>query len=82
MLTSNRKDGYLAKSLISSTPEHGAETLTHLWREANLAETYLSNLPVQSQELENTANYEKLDAEIKKTNDFLMTLKELHNHLD
>ena len=33
-------------------------------------------------ELENTANYEKLDAEIKKTNDFLMTLKELHNHLD
>ena len=26
---------YLAKSLISSTPEHGAETLTNLWREAN-----------------------------------------------
>ena len=29
---------YLAKSLISSTPEHGAETLTHVWREANLAQ--------------------------------------------
>lgn len=28
---------YLAKSLISTTPEHGAETLTHLWREAGLA---------------------------------------------
>lgn len=28
---------YLAKSLISTTPEHGAETLTHLWREADLA---------------------------------------------
>ena len=23
---------YLAKSLISSTPEHGAETLTNVWR--------------------------------------------------
>ena len=30
---------YLAKSMISSTPEHGAETLTHLWREANLAQS-------------------------------------------
>ena len=28
-------------------------------------------------ELENTANYDKLDAEIKKTNEFMMTLKEL-----
>lgn len=33
-------------------------------------------------ELENTATYEKLDEEIKKTNEFLMTLKELQKHLD
>lgn len=33
-------------------------------------------------ELENTANYDKLDAEIKKTNEFLMTLKELQKNLD
>ena len=33
-------------------------------------------------ELENTANYEKLDEEIKKTNEFIMTLKELQQHLD
>lgn len=33
-------------------------------------------------ELENTANYEKLDEEIRKTNEFLMTLKELQKHLD
>lgn len=33
-------------------------------------------------ELENTANYEKLDQEIKKTNEFLMTLKELQSKLD
>ena len=38
--------------------------------------------PKTELELENTANYEKLDAEIKKTNDFLVTLKELHNDLD
>ena len=48
---------YLAKSLISSTPEHGAETLTHLWREANLAQAYLSRLPIESQELENTEKF-------------------------
>lgn len=33
-------------------------------------------------ELENTANYEKLDEEIRKTNEFLMTLKELKKNLE
>ena len=33
-------------------------------------------------ELENTANYEKLDEEIRKTNEFLMTLRELQKKLD
>lgn len=32
--------------------------------------------------IENTANYEKLDAEIKKTNEFLTKLKELQKKLD
>ena len=48
---------YLAKSLISSTPEHGAETLTKVWREANLAQAYLSQLPIESQELANTEKF-------------------------
>ena len=48
---------YLAKSLISSTPEHGAETLTNLWREANLAQAYLSRLPIESQELSSTEKF-------------------------
>lgn len=48
---------YLAKSLISTTPEHGAQTLTHLWREADLAQTYLAQLPIESQELENTSKF-------------------------
>lgn len=48
---------YLAKSTISNSPEHGAETLTHVWREANLAQAYLSQLPIESQELENTEKF-------------------------
>ena len=43
--------------MISSTPEHGAETLTKLWREANLAQGYLSMLPIESQELDNTEKF-------------------------
>ena len=37
---------------------------------------------VNELELENTANYEKLDEEIKKTNEFIMTLKELQGKLN
>ena len=33
-------------------------------------------------QLENTANYEKMDNEIKKSNEFLMSLKELQNKID
>ena len=48
---------YLAKSTISSSSTHGAETLTNLWREANLAQTYLAMLPMQAHELENTEKF-------------------------
>ena len=48
---------YLAKSLITTDDNHGAETLTHVWREANLAQTYLAMLPLESQELENTEKF-------------------------
>ena len=48
---------YLAKAQISTTPEHSAETLTNLWREANLAQSYLTMLPIESQELENTEKF-------------------------
>lgn len=40
------------------------------------------NVNETDMELENTANYEKLDAEIKRTTEFLMTLKELQKRLD
>lgn len=48
---------YLAKSMLSKSAEHGAEMLTHVWREANLAQAYLGMLPIESQELENTEKF-------------------------
>lgn len=48
---------YLAKARISSSSSHAAETLTYLWREANLAEAYLSELPVKSNQLEKTSKF-------------------------
>lgn len=66
---------YLAKSMISSTPEHGTETLTNLWREANLAQSYLSMLPIESQELENTEKF------LNQVSDYSYTLsrKNIYN---
>ena len=83
---------YLAKSLISNSPEHGAETLTHVWREANLAQAYLARLPIGSQELENTEKFlnqvsdysytlsrKNIDRE-SLTHEELNNLKELHGY--
>ena len=83
---------YLAKSLISTTPEHGAETLTNVWREANLAQSYLSMLPIESQELENTEKFLNQISEFsyslsRKTiegnelsDDDMSKIKELYNY--
>ena len=83
---------YLAKSLISTTPEHGVETLTNLWREANMAQTYLSRLPIETQELENTQKFlnqvsdysyslsRKNIYDESLTEDDLNNLKELHTY--
>ena len=83
---------YLAKSLISSTPEHGAETLTNVWREANLAQSYLARLPIESQELENTEKFLNQVSDYSYSlsrkniyneslsNEDLKNLKDLHNY--
>ena len=85
-------EAYLAKSIISSTPEKSADTLTNLWREANLAQSYLSRLPIESQELENTAKFlnqvsdysyslsrKKINDEQLSDDDF-KNLKDLHGY--
>jgi len=83
---------YLAKSMISKSPEHGAEMLTHVWREANLAQAYLGMLPIESQELENTEKYLNQVSEYSYslsrkniegealTDDDINKLKELYNY--
>lgn len=48
---------YLAKSLISTTPEHGAETLINVWRDANLASTYLAQLPINVEGISNAQKF-------------------------
>ena len=83
---------YLAKSLISSTPEHGAETLTQVWREANLASAFLSQLPISTEELSKTEKFlnqvsdysyalsrKNIYNESLKDEDF-KNLKELHTY--
>lgn len=85
-------ESYLAKSLISSSSEHAAETLTNVWREANLAQSYLSRLPLESQELENTAKFLNQVSDYSYTlsrkniynedltEEELKNLKDLHNY--
>ena len=53
----NDVKNYLAKSIISSTSSQGAETLIHVWRQANLAQVYLAQLPISTNELSNTARF-------------------------
>lgn len=83
---------YLAKSMISKSAEHGAEMLTHVWREANLALSYLGMLPIESQELENTEKYLNQVSEYSYslsrkniegeglTDDDINKIKELYNY--
>ena len=50
-------ENYLAKSCITNSSEQASETLIHVWREANLAQVYLSQLPISTNELSNTAKF-------------------------
>ena len=83
---------YLAKSTISASSTHSTETLTYLWREANLAQTYLARLPIESQELEKTEKFlnqvsdygytlsRKNIKGIDLSEEELKNLEELHNY--
>ena len=83
---------YLAKAMISKSAEHGAEMLTHVWREANMAQAYLGMLPIESQELENTEKFlnqvseysyalsRKIIEGTGLTDEDIEKIKELHNY--
>lgn len=50
-------ENFLAKSTISASSQAGAETLTHVWREADVAVSYLSQLPLNVEQLNKTAKF-------------------------
>lgn len=50
-------ENFLAKSTISSSSESGAETLTHVWKEADIAVSYLSQIPLNLEQLNKTAKF-------------------------
>jgi len=53
----NNVEVLLIKALISSTPSRTAATLQEAWRQANLAQTNLGQLPVSQQVLANTSKF-------------------------
>lgn len=50
-------ENFLAKSTISSSSEAGAESLTHVWKEADTAVNYLSQIPLNVEQLNKTAKF-------------------------
>ena len=53
----NSVESLLAKSMISKDAEHSAETLTEVWRDSNLALVYLTGIPMNTEELSQTAKF-------------------------
>ena len=85
-------ENYLAKSLVTNDATHSAETLTYIWRESNLAEVYLSQIPIQNEGLSNTQKFlnqvseytyslsRKCIQDENLTQDELNKLKDLYNY--
>ena len=57
-------DTLLAKSLVSKDPSHGAKTMSEVWRQANLAKTNLSELPIEQNLIAQTSKF------LSQTSDF------------
>jgi len=50
-------ENYLAKSMVTNDAEQSAENLMYIWREANLAQVYLSQIPISNEGLSNTQKF-------------------------
>ena len=50
-------ENYLAKSLVTNDSDYSIENLTYVWRAANLAEVYLSQIPISNEGLSNTQKF-------------------------
>ena len=53
----NSVENYLAKAMISKSPEHSAQTLTQIWRDSNLGMVYLSRIFSENEGLSQTAKF-------------------------
>lgn len=53
----NNVENYLAKAMISKSPDYSTETLTQIWKDSNLAGVYLSQIPISNEGLSNTAKF-------------------------
>lgn len=53
----NNVENYLAKAMISKSPEYSAQTLTQIWRDSNLAGVYLSQIPLSTEGLSQTSKF-------------------------
>ena len=83
---------YLAKSLVTNEADYSTQNLTYVWRSANLAEVYLSQIPISNEGLSNTQKFlnqaseytyslsRKCIADKDITEDELSKLKDLYNY--
>lgn len=83
---------YLAKSLIATSPEFSAKTLMNVWKEANLANCNLSQIPMHDEGLSNTSKFlnqvsdysyslvNKTISGNSLTDEDLKNLKDLHDY--
>lgn len=53
----NNVESLLAKATISRSANYAAETLTDVWRDSNLALVHLARIPMNSEELSQTAKF-------------------------
>lgn len=58
----------LSKSMISNSTRQSAQNLSEVWRQANLAKTYLGQLPIANESLANTGKF------LTQTSDFSYSL--------
>ncbi len=53
----NDVENYLLKSLITTDQVQSAEILIYIWRDASLAQNYLSQIPIKNEGLSNTQKF-------------------------
>lgn len=85
-------ENFLAKATISSSSEAGAESLTRVWKEADISVSYLSQIPLNIEQLNKTAKFLNQVSEYsyslsrkniykeKLTQEELDNLKKLHEY--